>query len=122
MNIRMGDMVEVISGDDAQAGRARKVIRVIPKENKVVVEGVNRTKKSVKPSQRSPQGGQLDMELPIDASNVLLFCVQCRGGVRIGHRVTKDMKERYCKKCGNSMGAMGKVGQAKKQPAAATKG
>lgn len=109
MHVRKDDLVEVISGDDAEDGKARKVLRVMPKENLVVVEGVNRTKKSVKPNRRNPQGGQLSMELPIHASNVLLYCVTCRRGVRIGKRFSADgAKERYCKKCSNGLGMLTK--------------
>src|SRR5262249_45191900 len=57
MHVRKDDMVEVIAGDDAEKGRARKVLRVLPDVNKVVVEGVNRVYKHVKPNRRNPQGG-----------------------------------------------------------------
>jgi len=110
MHIKQNDLVEVIAGDDALPGRARKVLRIMPKEGKVVIEGVNRTKKHVKPNRRNPQGGQLSMELAISASNVLLFCPTCRRGVRIGRRYLADgAKERYCKKCGNGLGALSKA-------------
>jgi len=109
MHIKKDDLVEVIAGDDAVVGRARKVLRVMPAEGKIVVEGVNRTKKHVKPNRRNPQGGQLSMELPISAANVLLYCPTCRRGRRLGHRYLDDgSKERYCKKCGNGLGALSK--------------
>jgi large subunit ribosomal protein L24 len=109
MNIRKDDLVEVITGDDAQAGRARKVLRVIPDENKVVVEGVNRVYRHLKPNRRNPQGGRLSMEMPISASNVLLYCPSCKRGVRIGRRYAADgHKERYCKKCSAGLGSLSK--------------
>lgn len=109
MHIRKDDLVEVIAGDDAVRGRARKVLRTLPEEGKVVVEGVNRTKKHVKPNRRNPQGGQLSMELPIDASNVLLYCPTCRKGTRIGKRYGDDgAKERYCKRCSAGLGFLSK--------------
>jgi len=111
MHIRADDMVEVIAGDDVARlkGKAAKVLRVLTDEGKVVVEGVNRTKKHVKPNRRNPQGGQLSKELPVDVSNVLLFCPSCRRGVRIGRRYLPDgAKERYCKKCGNGLGVLSK--------------
>jgi len=109
MHIHKDDMVEVIAGDDAQKGKARKVLRVLPDEKKVVVEGVNRTKKHVKPNRRNPQGGQLSMELPVAASNVLLYCGTCRRGVRVGKRYHDDgAKERFCKKCGSGLGFLSK--------------
>jgi large subunit ribosomal protein L24 len=107
MHVRKNDMVEVITGDDAVKGRARRVLRVLPKEGKVVVEGINRVYKHVRPSRRNPQGGRLSKEMPIDASNVLLYCATCHRGVRIGKRYATDgSKERYCKKCGGGLGAL----------------
>ena len=109
MHIRRDDMVEVIAGDDAEAGRAHKVLRVLPHENKVVVEGVNRVYKHLKPNRRNAQGGRLSREMPIAASNVLLFCPACKHGVRTGKRYGADgHKERYCKKCGSGLGALSK--------------
>jgi large subunit ribosomal protein L24 len=105
VHVRKDDLVEVIAGDDAEKGRARRVLRVLPKVNKVVVENVNRVYKHVKPSRRNPQGGRLSKEMPIAVSNVLLYCATCRRGVRVGKRFTLDgRKERFCKKCTNSLG------------------
>ena len=119
MHVRKEDMVQVIAGDDAEEGRARRVLRGLPDENKGVVEGVNRVYKHVKPSRRNPQGGRLSKEMPISASNVLLWCPVCRRGVRIGRRYTADgSKERYCKKCGTGLGKLSKARQAyTEQPA-----
>ena len=110
MHVRKDDLVEVIAGDDAEPGRARRVLRVLRTEDKVVVEGVNRVYKHVKPSRRNPQGGRLSKEMPISASNVLLYCSTCRRGRRSGHRYAADgHKERYCKKCGAGLGALRKA-------------
>src|SRR5713101_5775929 len=99
MHVRKDDLVEVIAGDDAERGLARRVLRVLSEEGKVVVEGVNRVYKHVKPNRRNAQGGRLSKEMPVDASNVLLYCAACRRGVRIGRRYKNDgSKERYCKK------------------------
>jgi large subunit ribosomal protein L24 len=112
MHIRKDDLVEVITGDDTGTSKnptTGRVLRVLPDENKVVVEGVNRVYKHLKPSRRNAQGGRLSKEMPIDASNVLLYCSTCRRGVRIGRRYAADgHKERYCKKCGNSLGSLSK--------------
>lgn len=119
MHVRKDDLVEVITGDDAEKGRARRVLRVIPDENKIVVEGVNRVYKHVKPNRMNPQGGRLSMEMPICASNVLLYCHTCRGGRRIGRRYAADgHKERFCKKCGTALGALSKP-NPKRVPGAA---
>ena len=110
MHVRKDDMVEVIAGDDAEKGRARRVLRVLPDKGKVVVEGVNRVYKHVKPSRRNPQGGRLSKEMPVDASNVLLYCPTCRRGGRCGRRYGADgHKERYCKKCSSGLGALSKA-------------
>jgi large subunit ribosomal protein L24 len=107
MHIRKDDTVVVITGDDAQT--VAKVLRVLPDKGKVVVEGVNRVYKHMRPSRRNPQGGRLSKEMPIDISNVMLYCQQCRRGVRVGKRYTADgRKERYCKKCGGSLGLLSK--------------
>jgi large subunit ribosomal protein L24 len=109
MHVRKDDLVEVIAGDDAEKGRAHRVLRVLPDENKVVVEGINRVYKHVKPNRRNPQGGRLSKEMPIAASNVLLFCSHCRRGVRTGRRYAADgHKERYCKKCSLGLGTLSK--------------
>src|SRR6266849_9402313 len=110
MHVRKDDIVEVITGDDAGDAKARKtgrVLRVLKEEDKVVVEGINRVYKHLKPSRQNPQGGRLSKEMPIDVSNVLLYCSTCRRGVRIGRRYADDgAKERYCKKCGNTLGML----------------
>jgi len=119
MLIRKDDLVEVITGDDAEKGRSRKVLRVIASENKVVVEGVNRVYKHLKPNRRNQQGGRLSKEMPIDVSNVQLYCPTCRRGRRIGRRYLPDgRKERFCKKCAASLGALSKprAAYAQKNP------
>jgi large subunit ribosomal protein L24 len=116
MHVHKEDIVEVITGDDAGGPKSRttgKVLRVLPKENKVVVEGINRVYKHLKPSRQNPQGGRLSKEMPIHASNVLLYCPSCRRGVRIGHRYTDDgRKERFCRKCSTSLGVLTKPRKA----------
>lgn len=116
MHIRKDDIVEVITGDDAGTPKARttaRVLRVIPEKNKVVVEGINRVYRHMKPSRRNQQGGRLSKEMPISASNVLLYCASCQRGVRIGKRYAADgRKERYCKKCGTGLGFLSKAREA----------
>lgn len=114
MYIRKDDQVEVITGDDKGTPSARtiaKVLRVLPEKNKIVVEGVNRVYKHLKPSAKNQQGGRLSKEMPIDVSNVMLYCPTCNRGVRIGHRFSDEgRKQRYCKACS---AALGDVGPAK---------
>jgi large subunit ribosomal protein L24 len=125
MHIRKDDLVDVIAGDDAATGRPRKVLSVLPEVNKVVVEGVNRVYKHVKPNRHNPQGGRLSKEMPISVSNVLLYCASCRRGQRIGKRYTTDgAKERFCKKCSTGLGMLSKprAKYAKKTPTTTTSG
>ena len=114
MLIRKDDVVVVITGDDAVgASTVRRVLRVLPRKGKIVVEGVNRVYKHLRPSRRNPQGGRLSKEMPIDVSNVMLYCQNCRRGVRVGRRYTAEgQKERYCKKCGNGLGLLGRPRKA----------
>ena len=120
MNIRKDDQVEVIAGDDKGTSaqrRVAKVLRVLPEKNKIVVEGVNRVFKHLKPSAKNQQGGRLSKEMPIAVSNVLLYCGSCRRGVRVGHRFTETgQKQRYCKACSANLGNVGPL-----KPAHATK-
>jgi large subunit ribosomal protein L24 len=111
MHIRKDDQVEVITGDDKGTSKDRrfaKVLRVLTSKNKIVVEGVNRVYKHMKPSSKNPQGGRLSKEMPIAVSNVMLVCSKCNRGVSVGHRFTDDgQKQRYCKSCGGSLGNIG---------------
>ncbi|MGI5879582.1 MAG: 50S ribosomal protein L24 [Syntrophomonadaceae bacterium] len=98
MQIKKGDIVYVIAGKDA--GKKGKILRVFPRTNKVVVEGVNRVKKHQKPSRSLPQGGILQIESPLNASNVMLLCGKCDKPTRIAHKVLgNNEKVRVCKHC-----------------------
>ena len=113
MHIRKEDMVVVIAGDD-KGPEPRKVLKVLPEKGKLVVEGVNRVYKHLKPSAKSQQGGRLSKEMPIDVSNVMLYCSACNRGVRVGHRFTDEgRKQRYCKSCSAAMGDLGPAKAAK---------
>ena len=113
MHIRKDDQVEVITGDDRGTPSSRKiakVLRAIPERDKIVVEGINRVYKHLKPSAKNQQGGRLSKEMPIDVSNVLLYCPGCKRGVRIGHRFADNgQKQRFCKKCSTNLGNVGPV-------------
>src|SRR5437016_13144605 len=97
MYIRKDDVVEVMTGDDK--GTRGKVLRVLRVKNKVVVEGVNKVYRHLKPSRRNPQGGRLSKEMPIDASNVMLVDPSSGKPTRVGVRYLADgSKELYAKK------------------------
>jgi len=95
MKLRRDDMVVVITGRDK--GKTGKVLAVVPKENKVVVEGVNVVKKHTKPSQKNPKGGILDVTKAIDASKVMVIDPKTGKPARIGFNVTAKGKERVFK-------------------------
>ena len=97
MLIKKGDNVMVISGK--ARGKISNVEKVLVKENKIIVTGVNIAKKHLKPSRKNPHGGILDMAKPISVSNVMLYCPHCSKPVRIGHKITGKSKERICVKC-----------------------
>ena len=117
MKIKKGDNVVVTTGDD-KGPAARRVINVLDGGRKLVVEGVNRAFKHVRRGHpKSPQGGRLQVERPIDASNVRLHCPACNSPTRAGFRFTDDgAKERFCKKCGGALGTVSpaRAGHAKK--------
>jgi large subunit ribosomal protein L24 len=113
MMIRKDDTVMVMTGDDK--GSTGRVLRILTEKNKVVVEGVNRVYRHVKPNRRNQQGGRLSKEMPVDASNVQIFCPACRTGVRVGKRIEAGKKERVCKKCGGSLGLIADSNKTKKK-------
>lgn len=95
MKLRRDDMVVVITGRDK--GKTGKVVAVVPKENKVVVEGVNIVKKHTKPSQKQPKGGILDITKAIDVSKLMVIDPKSGKPARIGFNVTAKGKERIFK-------------------------
>jgi len=102
LSVKKGDTVLVIAGKDN--GKKGKIIQALPKENKVVVEGVNVVKRHTRPSQKLPQGGIVEKEAPIHASNVMVICPSCGKPTRVGKRFLADgNKIRVCKKCGESL-------------------
>lgn len=101
MQLKLGDRVMVIAGKDK--GKESRIARVIPKENKIIVEGVATAKRHTKPRGQTMQGGIVDKDMPIDASNVMIVCPSC-GPTRIGHKTDADgHKRRICRKCGGDL-------------------
>ncbi len=105
MNVKIhkGDTVEVISGRLEDKGKRGEVIKVLPKESRVVVQGVNlRTKhqRQVQSQGRTISPGKVRFEAPIDISNVMLVCPKCGKTTRVGISRTDEGKSlRVCKKC-----------------------
>jgi large subunit ribosomal protein L24 len=101
MKLRKGDRVQVLQGKDR--GARGDVMRVLPKTNRVIVEGVNRAKKHQKATRATMQGGIIDKDMPISASAVALIC-STDGPTRIGYRIEESgRKVRVCKKCGGDL-------------------
>lgn len=88
MKIRKNDNVMVISGNDK--GKTGKVLKVFPKNTRVIVEGINLRKRHTKPSQKSPQGGIIEKEAPIHASNVMLLDPKTNVPTRLGSQIILD--------------------------------
>jgi len=104
MKIQKGDTVKVISGKDY--GKQGKVLQAFPKKGKVLVEGVNVTKKHQKPQGETMQGGVIDKSLPIDVSNVMLVVKKKAG--RVGYKFDKNGKKyRVLSKTGDEVWYLG---------------
>ncbi len=99
MNIRRNDTVLVIAGKDRN--KKGKVHRVLPDDNRVLVEGVNFIKRHTKARPGVKQSGIVEREAPISLSNVMLLCSKCNHPTRVGFKVLEDgTKVRYCHVCG----------------------
>ena len=97
MKLRTGDEVRVIAGKDK--GQEGRIARVINETNRVIVEGVNTAKRHQRPQGQTMQGGIIDKDMPIDASNVMIICPEC-GPTKIGARFDEyGKKQRICRKC-----------------------
>jgi large subunit ribosomal protein L24 len=103
MRIKKGDLVEVITGKPENKGKRGEVIKVMSKENRVVVQGINlhtKHQRQVQSEGKTVNPGIVKLEGPLDASNVMVVCRKCNQPTRVG--VTRDSEKaiRVCKKCG----------------------
>ena len=99
VKIKKGDKVFVLTGKDR--GKTGTVNKVMPVDAKVVIEGINVMKKTVKGSKENPRGGIIEKPMPLRISNVQIICGACGKSTKIGYKVLKSgKKERVCKKCG----------------------
>lgn len=90
MKIKKNDNVVVIAGNSK--GSTGKVLKVFPKENRVIIEGVNLRKRHTKPNQANPQGGIIEKEAPINVSNIMLLDPKSNEPTRIGSKIIIDDK------------------------------
>jgi large subunit ribosomal protein L24 len=112
MKIKKGDTVKIIKGKDV--GKQGKILKVIPEDLKVVVEGSNIFKKHVKGDGQDKESAIVDIVKPLPVSNVMLVCQACGKPTRVGFRVSKGKKMRICKKCGKDLDASVVTGSTKK--------
>lgn len=103
MHVHKNDTVLVISGN--ALGKQGKVLKVFPDKDRVIIESVNIVKRHARPTQKNPQGGIVQKEGPISASNVMVICPKCNEATRIGHAHVVDPSSRkrktmrVCKHC-----------------------
>jgi large subunit ribosomal protein L24 len=105
-HIKSGDQVMVITGADK--GKVGKVLRVLTGKDRVVVEGINRVWKHVRPSQRTPQGGRIQKDAPIHLSNVMPLDPTTGKGTRVKFEVRDGVKHRIAVASGTDLGRTGK--------------
>ncbi len=105
VHVKKGDTVYVLTGKDR--GKKGKVLRVLPQDGRVIVEGVNMSTKHTRPRGRFQQGGIIHQEAPIHASNVMLVCNKCGKPTKVGKKILENgQKMRVCKKCGEVIDVM----------------
>jgi len=100
MKIKPGDNILIISGKDRK--KTGKVLEVFPKDNRLIVEGLNIVKKHVKPKKSGEKGQKVEVPRPFNISNVKLICPKCKKPCRVGYKLVKkgkENKQRICKKC-----------------------
>lgn len=101
LKIKKNDRVIAVAGDDRILGKTGKVLKVFPEKNRVIVEGMNFVKKHTRVTRQDRQGGIIEIEAPINISNLMVICPKCNQPSRLGRtRVEgRSASVRYCKKC-----------------------
>ncbi|MBI4032190.1 50S ribosomal protein L24 [Candidatus Berkelbacteria bacterium] len=113
MHIVRGDQVMVQTGKDR--GKRGTVVRVLPKEHRAVVEGLNLVKKHLKPTPKHPHGGIVELAAPIHASNLLPICAECGKPTRVGIKRTDAGAIRMCRRCGQALNATQRTEKSSKK-------
>ena len=101
MKVKKGDTVKVIAGD--AKGKIGKVLQVLAKKNRIIVEGVNIVSRHTRPSNAYPEGGIIKKEAPIHISNVMLVDSETNEATRVGYNFVDGKKVRYAQKTGNAL-------------------
>ena len=100
LKIRKDDTVQVIAGKDK--GKRGTIVKVVTKKDAVIVSGINIVKKAMRKRSQQDQGGIVEIEAPINISNVAIVCKKC-GPTKIGYKIDGDKKTRVCRKCGEAL-------------------
>ena len=119
MKVKKNDTVLVLTGKDA--GKTAKVLVALPKDNKVVVDGINVQKKHKKARSAQEVSSIVNQSGAIDASNVLVVCPACNKATRVAYKIEGDKKVRVCKKCGAILDAGKEAKEVKKATKRKTK-
>lgn len=119
MKVKKNDTVLVLTGKDA--GKTAKVLVALPKDNKVVVDGINVQKKHKKARSAQEVSSIVNQSGAIDASNVLVVCPVCNKATRVAYKMEGDKKVRVCKKCGAVLDAGKEAKEVKKTTKRKTK-
>nr|MBO4518201.1 50S ribosomal protein L24 [Clostridia bacterium] len=119
MKVKKNDTVLVLTGKDA--GKTAKVLVALPKDNKVVVDGINVQKKHKKARSAQEVSSIVNQSGAIDASNVMVVCPACGKATRIAYKTEGDKKVRVCKKCGSVLDAGKEAKEVKKATKKKTK-
>ena len=112
MKVKKNDTVLVLTGKDA--GKTAKVLVAFPKDNRVVVDGINVQKKHKKARSAQDVSSIVNQSGPIDVSNVMVVCPACNKATRVAYKVEGDKKVRVCKKCGAVLDAGKEAKEVKK--------
>jgi len=97
MNLKKDDNIKIIAGKDKS--KTGKVLKVLPKKGRILIDGLNLYKKHVRPKRQGEKGETVLVPRPVDVSNVMLVCPVCGKATRTGSIVNKDKKARVCKRC-----------------------
>lgn len=104
MKIKKGDTVLIAAGKDIT--KKGKIIQVLPKKNRVIVEGINIVKKHIRARRSGEKGQRVEVPRSLDISNIRLICPKCKKPTRIGYKLVnkgREKKIRVCKKCGQEI-------------------
>ena len=97
VHVKKGDRVYVLTGEER--GKSGKILRVMPKKNRVIIDGINMMKKHTRPTPTNTQGGIIESPAPMDASKVMLVCPNCDRPIRVQRQRGPSGVVRICKKC-----------------------